>query len=493
MSGRAIDHVAIVGRGADLWLTACVLRRALGLEVTAIALPGVAGLADVHATQPAIEALHNRIGIDEAALIRRVGGAYTLGQNFTEPGGAHPPFLHAYGAYGRQIEGRAFFHYWLKARRHGLDVAFEEFSPTAVAARHGRLPIPDDRSLSFGRSDYGYHLPAKNYAAALRDVATRIGVRSITADCIGIDAAEEGIAAITVDGEQVTAGLLVDASGDGELIDAAGQADRVDWSDQFPADRVLTALAPPLSSLPIYADIRSGPGGWTGLYPALAGTFILHAFSSRESNDAAAAERAVVLAGVPIAEIRVRPSLPGRTTAAWRGNCVAVGQTAARFDPVHGVDLHALQQQLVNLLSLFPTTTGFAPHRMAFNRFTASAFDRIRDFQAAHYRLARYAGPFWDRARAMAATPELAHQIDTFRAGGAIAPWEDESFSPDSWRALFVGHGVLPDTHSPLIDRIPPDMMKRHFRDMLAFVREEVLRHQTHDDHLSRVLRRASP
>ncbi|WP_197412027.1 tryptophan 7-halogenase, partial [Sphingopyxis sp. HIX] len=92
-------HIALLGRDAPLWLAAAALRRALapaGVAITAVALPSEAGPADLHATLPAIEALHNQIGIDEAALLRTTGGAFTLGQNFTDRSGAgRASFLHS--------------------------------------------------------------------------------------------------------------------------------------------------------------------------------------------------------------------------------------------------------------------------------------------------------------------------------------------------------------------------------------------------------------
>ena len=87
--------------------------------------------------------------------------------------GATPAFLHAHGSHGTPIDGNAFFPYWVKARRAGLNVGLEHFSLTAAAARQGRLMLPDDESEAFGRSDYGYHLPAVAYVASLKALARR--------------------------------------------------------------------------------------------------------------------------------------------------------------------------------------------------------------------------------------------------------------------------------------------------------------------------------
>ena len=170
---QPINHLVIAGRDAPLWLAAATLARALspsGLRVTVVELPAKAGPGDLHASLPALEALHNQLRLDERGLLSRVGGAYTLGWNFADAAGAVPAFLHPFGAFGSPIAGQDFFPYWLRARRHGMSVPLEDFSLTAAAARQGRLFIPDGESEQYGRSDYGYHLPAQPYATVLKEI-----------------------------------------------------------------------------------------------------------------------------------------------------------------------------------------------------------------------------------------------------------------------------------------------------------------------------------
>ena len=60
------NHVVVVGRDADLWLTVTAVYAALaptGIKVTAIELPTRLGPASAYATLPAIESLHSRLGL----------------------------------------------------------------------------------------------------------------------------------------------------------------------------------------------------------------------------------------------------------------------------------------------------------------------------------------------------------------------------------------------------------------------------------------------
>jgi tryptophan halogenase len=293
------NRVVVVGRDAALWLSANVIRAALGgsgVTVTAIELPSRLGPADVYATLPQLEALHSQLRIDESALLRAVQGAFTLGQNFADASGARQPFLHAYGAYGTAIDGQDFFAYWLKARGLGLPVGLEDFSLTAAAARQGRLLIPDDETEKYGRSDYGYHLPAAAYIRSLRGLAVHDGITVYTTETVEVVREGDRVTAIAFEGQQVEGDLFVDATGEGLLIDMLGVA-RESWRDTFPADRMLVAAAAKFAAIPAYAEIRANAQGWTVLHPSQALTHVVQVYASSLCSDEEACRAAAESGG----------------------------------------------------------------------------------------------------------------------------------------------------------------------------------------------------
>jgi tryptophan halogenase len=476
-------HVVLVGRDADLWLTATALREALGpsgVAVTAIELPTRLGPASAYATLPAIESLHARLGLDETALLRATGGSFSLGYNIVPPAGA--PFFLAHGAYGAPIDGSDFFAFWLKARRFGLSAELEDFSPTAMAARHGRILLPDEDTESFGRTDYAYHLPAIAYAAMLKSHARRLGVDMHQAVEIGVERdGDSGVVlAVRPDGEPPIAGdLFIDASGtDAVLVGRALGVAADDWRPFFPFDRCLTAQGIGFASVPGYADLRLSPSGWTALYASQTATHVVHAYRAGDEDDEEAVAAATAASSLALSDAVVAPIAPTIRTETWSGNCVAIGASACAFDPVFDLNLHAIQLGIVHLLSLFPTTTDAHAERAEYNRIIRSHFERLRDFQAALYLLS---------GSSLAAPESLLHKLDTFRARGTIAPMEDETFVADQWRALFVGLGVMPDSWPPAIDTTPPDRMKEGFRRILGFVSSKVLEQPTHDSYLAEI------
>jgi tryptophan halogenase len=482
MSER-LRHVVIVGRDAALWLTATAIAEALGpvgVTVTAVELPSRLGNASAYATRPAIETLHAKLGIDEPSLLRTTGGSFSLGWNVIAPGLA--PFLLAHGSYGAPIEGADFFSCWAKARRFGLAAEFEDFSPTAMAARHGRILVPDDSTEVFGRTDYAYHLPAIAYASMLKTQASRLGIsmRQTFEVQVELDGSSGAILAVRPDGEDSISGeLYIDASGpDAVLIGRALGVGADDWREFFPFDRRLTALSGRFGSVPSYSELRLSAGGWTSLHATQAATHVVHGFAGGGEGDEAAIARASRAADLALSDVVITTAAPAIRGKFWTGNCIAIGASACALDPLFDLDLHAVQLGIVHLLSLFPATSEADFEAAEYDRVLRSHFERLRDFQSALYALAGISS---------ALPPVLEHKIDTFRARGAIAPMEDETFSADQWRALFVGLGVMPETWPPAIDTTSPDQIKQGFRRILSFVHDKILEQPTHDRYLADV------
>ncbi|WEK00805.1 MAG: tryptophan 7-halogenase [Candidatus Sphingomonas phytovorans] len=492
MSGQP-NRIVIVGRDAALWLSATVLRRALapaGISVVAIELPTDLGPASAYASLPPLEALHNKLGLEESVLLRATGGSFSLGHNVVGLASGMPPFLLAHGSYGAPIDGGGFFPYWLKARRFGLEAAFEDFCLTAMAARQGRMLLPDEETQLFGRTDYGYHLPSLPYVATLKARAAKLGIAVHHSGTIDIERQNEtgSISAIRLDDERRVEGdLFVDASGpEGILIGQMPGLGRDDWHPAFVTDRRLTARAARFASLPAYAEIRAGASGWTALHATQAATFVSYAFASAEQDDESALAAAGNLAGLTLSDPVAASVEQGMRHQPWSANCVAIGSAACSFDPLFDVELHAIQLGIVHLLALFPAGATFTAERSEYNRITRSAFDRVRDFQSAFYAANRF-GPtgFWAAARGATTPATVGHKLAIFRARGDIAPMEDESFAPDLWQALFTGLGETPESWPPAIDRTAPERMKNDFRRILNFIKRKVLEQPTHDGYLA--------
>ena len=245
--GAPIRDLVIVGRDAPVWLSACVMQYALGpagVNVTVVELPPQAQAADLCVSLPALEALHSRLRIEESRLIGATRGAFTLGRRFVDGMGVAPPFFHAHGSIGSRIDRKEFLPQWLHARSLGLELPFEEFSLTAMAARQNRMLLPDAAIDGFGFTDYGYHLPAIPYGAWLKQLALRRGVHCLATRELGIRVdPQRGIGGLLLDdGRAIGGDFFLDITGRDALLCRALGVGRESWRDAFPVDRVLRDL-----------------------------------------------------------------------------------------------------------------------------------------------------------------------------------------------------------------------------------------------------------
>jgi tryptophan halogenase len=325
-------------------------------------------------------------------------------------------------------------------------------------------------------------------------VCAKLGAEIFEARAVAVERDEMTgfIAALIVDGSLRLEGqLFVDATGeDAVLIGGSLGVACEYWHQHFVVDRVLAARAPAFTATPPFAEIRVGRAGWTALHPNQVATGILHAYSSHLLSDEAALESAKAASGTKLADVCFHSVNPYIRSRVWEGNCVAVGGSACVLDPIHDVELHALQLGLVHLLSLFPVTGQFAVERAEYNRLMRSNYERVRDFQCAFYALSPpLDGEFWQQMRSRVVPPALGHKIATFRARAVIAPLEDESFFPESWQALFIGLGVVPESWPPAVDKIAPRRLQEEFRRMLEFIKGKVLEQPSHNGYLESLCR----
>ena len=132
---------------------------------------------------------------------------------------------------------------------------------------------------------------------------------------------------------------------------------------------------------------------------------------------------------------------------------------------VHGCISH--------LIAFFPSTAGEFPEAEAFNLAIGRFASNLRDFQAAHYTLnRRFDNRFWDRARDSALPPGLKRKVDLFTARALVPLNDDESFDEQSWSALLIGCGIIPEGYDPRVDAVPDELhlqkVRQRLRDVAA-------------------------
>ena len=458
---RAVKTVAVIGRDAPLWLAAAALQRAFGVtgvRVQAVELPSWLAAVDCYATLPSLASMHRLLGIDEAKILEAASGVPVVAQRFSNWARGAPPYLVPYDDDPPASGDLPFAQYWLKGHKEGLRAGIDDFSLGCACARLGRVPLASSAANAGVSASYGYNLDASVYAEALKQLALKRGVETISARIADVKIDGERISSVEIEGgARIEADLFVDASGaERVLMMRLPSAEFQSWQDRFLCNRVLTASAAQFRSLPAFTQISAIRGGWIGIHPLRDRTAISAVYSSDTMSDQAMISQLSVLARLPVSGDAVVSELkPGLLSRAWIGNCVGIGEAAAAIDPLDAVGLHLAQGCISHLVTLFPATADQMPEAMAYNQTIRAFASNIADFTQAHYLLnRRFDDPFWDEAREAPATPALRSRIELFSARGAVALRDNETFSEHNWTWLFLGAGIEPEGYDPRIDLV---------------------------------------
>ena len=175
-----IDRIVIVGGGTAGWMAAAALMHAFeGADKTVTLVEseaiGIIGVGE--ATIPEILKFNARLGIDEADFLRETRATFKLGIEFDGWRREGERYFHPFGAFGLDMEGIAFHHFWLKACAEGGAEPLETYSMAWQAARRGRFAHPQGGPQSpLSSLGYAYHFDAALYAGFLRRFAEGLGV-----------------------------------------------------------------------------------------------------------------------------------------------------------------------------------------------------------------------------------------------------------------------------------------------------------------------------
>jgi tryptophan 7-halogenase len=490
-----VRNIVIAGGGTAGWMAAAALSRMLPMDVTRIILVesdeiGIVGVGE--ATIPPIKTFNAMLGIDENEFVARTKGSFKLGIEFDGWLREGEAYLHPFGAYGQDINGVKFHHFWLKLQQRGFAVPINEFNMSAVAARHFRFERPNGRAGPAASAlDYAYHFDAGLYARFLRDYAEQRGVVRLEGRIEQVEQREDDgfiCALVLQDGARIEGELFIDCTGfRALLIEQTLHSGYEDWSQWLACDRALAVPSARIDPLLPYTKSTARKAGWQWRIPLQhrTGNGLVYC-SEYLSDDEAASLLVGNLDAEKLAEPRALTFLTGRRKLAWNKNCVALGLSGGFLEPLESTSIHLIQAGISKLLALFPDKNFNARERDEYNRLTALQWEQIRDFLILHYKLNERTEPFWRQCAAMNIPESLERKIDLFAGRGRLFRYEDELFSDTNWTAVMVGQGLIPKGYDPLADSIPDAPMMQMLAQMGQSYRQAADRMPGHADYITR-------
>jgi tryptophan halogenase len=478
LSANAIREVVVAGGGIVGWSAAAALKRRLpGLSVTVVPVPPPAdALADrIGSTLPSILEFHRDIGLTDADTVVRAGSSFRLGTCFEVWAQGLPSYVHAYGEYGRPFGTASFHLHWIRAAHRKAAAAFDSHSPAAAIARAGRFVQPQGEDGSpLATFEYGLQLNLPRYREMMRAYARHLGVTERDAGIAEVRLrSEDGfVEALRLDdGSEVRGHLFVDCTGPAATLRSALDEDFEAWERWLSCDRIILAETPPPPEPTALDTVVAVPFGWRWrAESAIRTSHGLVYASAHVGDDNAEATLRAAGAGPCEDPVKIRA---GRRAQPWLRNCVAVGDAAVAMEPLEWGNLHLAHSEIDRIVSMMPDRDCGAVELWDYNRQSASEADRMRDFLILHYAASQRSEPFWQEAAAAEPPKSLAHTLSLFRERGRLPIYEEETFSRDSWLAVLLGQGVIPERTDPLIDSVSPtsaDQAMAKMREAIAAI-----------------------
>jgi len=454
-------------------LAAVVRRRVDEIVLVESAQIGTIGVGE--ATLPTLRAFNATLGLDEVEFIRNTHATFKLGIEFV---GWNPEraFFHGFSDFGPAIRGVSPHQAWLRMRAGTDDRSYCDHSIASVAAKLGRFapPVPNHESV-LGSYSYAFQFDAASYAAYLRAFAERRGVQRIEGRIVDVRLrAEDGYieSVVLEEGRSVSGDLFIDCSGFvGLLIERALQAGFEDWSKWLPCDRALAVPCARNGEPTPFTRSTAHRAGWQWRIPLQHRTGNGYVFcSSAISEDEAAGTLLANLDGEALGAPRLLKFTAGRRRECWKRNCVALGLASGFLEPLESTSIHLVESGIGRLVELFPDR-GFEPKLAEeYNRLMGRSYESIRDFIILHYWASRREGELWRYCQNMAIPDGLRHQVELFKARGAVALYDSGAFAEPSWISIYFGLGLFPRRHDPMTDMIEQAALQRELERRVRIV-----------------------
>lgn len=433
-----LRRVLVAGGGQLGILAAIALRRALpSCEVVVVGGdPGPAAFADASATaMPFTNKLHDRLGIAEEQIVTRAGGSYRLVTRYAGWDAAGQGGVVAYGEALDPALKTAFARDWGKVRLPGEGAPPAGSLAEVLAAASRFAPPPPGEPTPISSVDYALRWHPAAYRDLLIAAAEALGVGYVAGviDRVLPDAGDT-IRAVGIAGQgEIAADLFVDCTGpQAALLASHPRFAFAEWSATLPTRHVY--IGEPGSPVIALEDRLTLTGaGWVSEIAGIDGRRALLGTPA----PIARAEAEALLGARALGAVALTP---GRAGAPWLGNVVALGDAAARFEPLGPLHLDLAHRQLALLVEMLPGRDITPLERDEYNRRSVLMMEGVHEILALHFAAAHARAVFGARPL----PGRIAAVIDQFERRGRIPFREELPLLGQEQFALLVALGWSP-------------------------------------------------
>ncbi len=491
---KLIKKVIVLGGGTAGWMSATLIKKVIGsaVDVELVESDTIGTIGVGEATIPPIKLFNSVLGIDEAEFIRETKATIKLGIKFDHWKQQGQSYIHTFGAAGKSLPFCHFHHLWLRSRQLGNTSTLWDYDLNYLCAEAGKFAQIKSKDPILELPN-AYHFDATLYAAYLRKIAEKMGVKRTEGlvEDVSQDKESGFIQSLHLkSGKKITGDLFLDCTGlAAVLIQRKLGTGYEDWNHWLRCDRAYAVASERFEKTLPYTRSIAHSAGWQWRIPLQHrnGNGLVYS-STHYSDDEAAGILLNNLESEAIAEPRLFKYRTGRRIKQWNKNVIAVGLSSGFLEPLESTSIHLIQSAIVRLLHLFPHD-GIAESAIKeYNRQSKIEFEQIRDFIILHYHLnERSDSQFWSDLRNMEIPASLKLKLDIFADKGLLFRDQEDLFLESSWLQVMLGQGVTPKDYHPIADSFSKDNLL-HMLQQIKEIKHEPLAHlPSHDEYLKNI------
>lgn len=478
-------EIVIVGGGTAGWMCASALASVVGEKVCKITLIESDEIASVgvgEATLPHMKEFNDRVGIDEAEMMKQTNATFKLGIQFIDWGKKGNSYIHPFGKHGEPIGGAQFHQQWARVKHQPQVKNIDAYSYPIESSLQNRFQFPSqDKNNIRSTYSYAYHFDASLYAGYLRKISEKKCIARVEGKVVSVenDLANGNIKSVTLaDGRLVAGDFFIDCSGFRSLLLAKNlQSEFDDWSKWLVCDKAFAVPSENVSPLSPYTRSTAKKAGWQWKIPLQHRTGNGYVFCSDYiSDDEAANSLLQSLDAKALADPRLIKFKAGRYKKSWIKNCLAIGLSSGFLEPLESTSIYLIQVAIINFVKLFPSKIPEESIINEYHRLMDNEYERVRDLLILHYHLnQRDDSELWRHCREMVIPESLAQKIAIFKHRGYVDEYKYGLFALPSWISVFNGQGLNQEDIDPFALNTPLPEVSLKLDNLLTNIKNNVM------------------
>lgn len=488
-----VRKVVIAGGGTAGWMTAALLKKVLQaqVDIELVESEDVGTIGVGEATIPPIQTFNQFLGLDEKAFLRETNGTIKLAIAFENWRKQGESYFHTFGAPGATLGICGFQHYWLRARKAGLDASLWDFDLNYLGCKAGKFNKIQSENPVYNMG-YAYHFDSTLYGQFLRRLAEQAGAKRTEGmiEHVSLNTKTGFVNGLQLtDGRQVTGDFFIDCTGMRSLLlqKALGVAYE-DWSHWLAADSALAVPSQRHQQTAPYTRSIAREVGWQWRIPLTHRNGNGLVYSSAYLNDDKARNMLMDnLDTEALDEPRKIRFKTGRAEKQWHKNVVAIGLSSGFLEPLESTSIHLIQSAIVRLLKMFPNNAVTPSMEALYNEESKDEYETIRDFIILHYYLnERDDSDFWQDMQRLTLPDRLAQKINAFKDTATVFNEQNDMFRDASWVQVMMGQGIMPADYHPSADVHSDSAILDIMAKIYEAKQQPIAQMLSHDDFLAR-------